>query len=137
MGEGIAGLTLTLCLHSHIIRSIIYEFRPSSFVHAGAIMLSPDSLELFNKLGIYARIWENRSNCEWLGMKINENISAGKHCVGSEECYGYKALRIYRRALITELRAMCQERRIDFLYSMKYQVILEEGHEGVKVEFAD
>jgi 2-polyprenyl-6-methoxyphenol hydroxylase-like FAD-dependent oxidoreductase len=135
IGAGLAGLALSLALHSQSIPSTIYEVRNIGHKLGGAIMLSPNALILLDKLGIYSRIREKGYNFEWLHMKTDENTVIGKYCFGSQQLFGYKALRIYRQVIIEELRSMCREAGIDIMYGMKFQKVLAETANGVQFEF--
>ncbi|TIA25560.1 FAD/NAD(P)-binding domain-containing protein [Aureobasidium pullulans] len=53
IGAGIAGLTLALSLHTQGISCAIYETRPEPQNIGGAVMLSPNSLRLFDGMGVY------------------------------------------------------------------------------------
>ncbi|EHK97673.1 putative oxidoreductase yetM [Glarea lozoyensis 74030] len=51
--------------------------------------------------------------------------------------FGYKALRVYRRIVLRELRAVAADRGISVFYGRKFSKVVDEGEEGVTFEFED
>lgn len=56
IGAGLSGLSLALALHWKKLSCVIYEARAQPPDIGGAIMLSPNSLRVLDRLGVYARI---------------------------------------------------------------------------------
>ena len=101
-------------------------------------MLSPNALRIFDALGIYERVRGKGYNFEHSDFKNEEGETTGTYCFGDEKLYGYKALRIYRQALIEELQNMLEEHNIPIHFGEKFtHVISESAEDGVKFGFAD
>lgn len=64
-------------------------------------------------------------------MKDAEGRTTSQSNLVTEELYGYKNHRIYRQALIEELKAMLKECKIPVEYGAKFKTVLEETANGV------
>jgi 2-polyprenyl-6-methoxyphenol hydroxylase-like FAD-dependent oxidoreductase len=138
IGAGLAGLSLALSLHARSIRCTIYELRLPSKATAGALMLSPNALGVLDSLGVYERIRSKGYHFENIAFKNEREETTDHYPLGNEKLYGYKALRVYRQILLTELRAMVQELAIPLVYGKKFShVLLESPDEGVTFQFED
>ncbi|KAH7075238.1 hypothetical protein FB567DRAFT_186477 [Paraphoma chrysanthemicola] len=137
IGAGLAGLTLAITLHRQGIFCKIYELRDPTMTTSGALMLSPNALRILDTLGIYDRLYPQGYNFETLEFKNYEQVTTDKYYLGNEKLYGYKALRIYRQTLLTELRAEVQQRQIPVTYGVKFSHIVSEDENGVSFEFTD
>ena len=138
IGMGLAGLGLAIALQAKNIPCKIYELRGPSYSHHGALMLSPNSLSILDKLGVYSRIRDRGFHFENVIVKTASGETTDQYAMGNERLYGYKALRIYRRVLINELQAIAQERGIEIQFEKKYShVVSEENDKGVEFAFAD
>ena len=130
-------MSLALALHHHSIRSTIYELRLPTVEAPGALMLSPNSLRILDALGVYARIRTKGYNFEKLAYNDANNVTLDTYLLGSETQYGYKALRIYRKVLLTELRSMLTEAGMTVHYEKRFSHIISEDTDGVTFAFAD
>ncbi|KAF2101425.1 FAD/NAD(P)-binding domain-containing protein [Rhizodiscina lignyota] len=159
IGAGIAGLTLALSLHHYSIPSVIYEMRPESHLTPGPIMLAPNALRIFDKLGVYERIRDAGFPIEGLtfsqtvqqkqkdsakedsvGCEKQEQIKVKKvddWLIGHEKMYGYKALRIMRQSVLVVLRALCADVGIPIHYSKCFSHITLESPTSVSFAFTD
>jgi 2-polyprenyl-6-methoxyphenol hydroxylase-like FAD-dependent oxidoreductase len=137
IGAGLAGVTLALSLHKQGISSKIYELRGPDYTFGGAIMLSPNALRVLDSLDVYSRIRNIGFNFETLTFMTDSkpDTTTGTYYFGHEKLYGYKALRIYRRVLLNELRKVAEERGIPILYHRKFTNIVSESAEGVTFAF--
>ena len=67
-------------------------------------MLSPNSLRILDKYGLYTRIREQGYNFEAVAINDSEGKLKDKgFYLGSRELFGYDALRVYRNAILEEL----------------------------------
>ena len=130
IGAGLAGLSLALALHKHKINSTIYEVRGNDFVQGGAIMLSPNALQVLNKLGVYTRIATKGYHFETLTFKNASHDTTDVYYFGQQQLYGYKAFRVYRQVLIDELKMMLEEKGIEIRYHMRFTHVLSESQDN-------
>lgn len=137
IGAGLAGLCLALALNEQNIACAIYESRSESLNIGGAIMLSPNSLRILAALGIYERIRDKGYDFDTVEYRDITVDTVETHEFGSEEKYGFKALRIYRHIVIDELLAMLSKKGVRIEYGMKFKRIVTETKEGVSFELAD
>ena len=101
-------------------------------------MLSPNALRVLDSLGVYERIRNKGCDVERSYFKNEQLETTGIYYMGHQKLYGYKALRIYRRTLIKELREMVEERDIPIHFERKFiRVVSESAEAGVEFEFAD
>ncbi|KAI4842232.1 FAD/NAD(P)-binding domain-containing protein [Aureobasidium sp. EXF-8845] len=108
IGAGIAGLTLALSLHTQNIPCAVYESRPESQNIGGAVMLSPNSLRLFDDMGIYNDL--------------------KRHGVDK---YGYSGLRVYRHQLIDILLEQININNIPVRFNTKFLHVVSESEDSV------
>ncbi len=137
IGSGLAGLGLALALHAQGIPCTVYELRGPTYDYHGAIMLSPNSLRILDKFGVYSRIRSKGFSFENVVIKTGNGETTDLYTMGNERLYGYKALRIYRRILVNELQEMAIERGIEIKFAKKYTRIVSEDDSGVSFAFAD
>ncbi|KAL9131726.1 MAG: hypothetical protein Q9217_000401 [Psora testacea] len=137
IGAGLSGLSLALALHKFNIPSTIYEIRPNTFVQGGAIMLSPNALRVLDSLGVYSRIKDKGYHFETLTFNNANHETTDIYYFGHAQLYGYKALRIYRRILIDELKLMLEVRNIPIKYNTKFSHVISELPDSVSFAFAD
>jgi 2-polyprenyl-6-methoxyphenol hydroxylase-like FAD-dependent oxidoreductase len=100
-------------------------------------MLSPNALRILDTLGLYKRLYKQGYNFETIEFKNHEQITTDKYYLGQEQLYGYKALRIYRQVLLTELRAEVKNLHIPVTYGVKFSHIVSEDDDGVNFAFTD
>tara|TARA_R110002003_G_scaffold37_2_gene2132 strand:+ start:33131 stop:34360 length:1230 start_codon:yes stop_codon:yes gene_type:complete len=100
-------------------------------------MLSPNALRILDTLGIYDRLFPQGYNFETLEFKNYEQVTTDKYYLGNEKLYGYKALRIYRQTLLTELRAEAKQLQIPITYGVKFSHIISEDENGVSFAFTN
>ncbi len=137
IGAGLAGLTLAVSLHRQGMSCRIYELREPAKSTPGALMLSPNALRILDTLGLYERLRPQGYNFETIDFKNHEQITTDKYYLGQEKLYGYKALRIYRQVLLTELRAEVKRLEIPIVYGVKFSHIISENESGVDFAFTD
>ncbi|KAF2821650.1 kynurenine 3-monooxygenase [Ophiobolus disseminans] len=137
IGAGLSGLTLAISLHRQNISCQIYELRDPSITTSGALMLSPNALRILDNLGLYDRLKPQGYNFESIAYNNHEQVTTDTYLLGHEKLYGYKALRIYRQTLLTELRAEAQRLNISITYGVKFSHVVSEEHDGVSFAFTN
>lgn len=137
VGAGIAGLTAALSLHAENIESVIYEASTADERFAGAVMMSPNSLSILDKLDIYNRIKSDGWHFQSVGFIEPTGETTDQQYLGSKEAFGYDALRVYRNSLLKALKAACTERNLAVQYSKKFTSIVSEDASSVTIAFAD
>lgn len=137
IGAGLSGLTLAISLHHQGIPCHIYELRDPSVRTSGALMLSPNALRILNTLGLYERLKIQGYNFEIVDYKNHDQITTDVYYLGQEKLYGYKALRIYRQTLLTELRAEAKTLQIPITYGVKFSHVVSEDESGVSFAFTN
>lgn len=138
IGAGLSGLGMALALHTQAIKCTIYERSPSTGRFAGAIMLSPNSLRILDRYGLYGRIREHGYSFEVVEVKDSEGVLRDNgFYLGSRELFGYDALRIYRNNILTHLTHACVENGIEIFYDKRLAEIASEDCHGVEFTFED
>ncbi|KAF2192170.1 FAD/NAD(P)-binding domain-containing protein [Zopfia rhizophila CBS 207.26] len=137
IGSGLSGLTLAIALHRQGIASTLYELREPTVSTSGALMLSPNALRILDKLGLYERLSAQGYNFETIAFKNHEQITTDRYYLGGKKLYQYKALRVYRQVLLTELRAMVKKLQIPVIYGVKFSHVISEDENGVIFAFTD
>jgi len=137
VGAGLAGLTLAISLHQRGVSCQIYELREPSVTTPGALMLSPNALRILESLGLYERLSRQGFNFETVTYKNSNGITTDKYYLGDSNLYKYKALRIYRKTLLSELRAEINRLKIPVTYGVKFSQVVSEDDNGVCFEFND
>ncbi|KAJ5861939.1 FAD/NAD(P)-binding domain-containing protein [Penicillium soppii] len=137
IGAGLSGLTLALSLHQQNISSTVYEVRSAPIDIGGAITVSPNALQIIDKLGIYENVLSEGYPCEAFHFRFQDDKPFDTYEIGSVSKYGYPGLRVYRKVLIKELLAKCAEKNIQIIFGKKFNRILSESEAGVTWEFED
>lgn len=138
IGAGLAGLTLALALHQQGIKCVVYESRPAPLNIGGAVMLSPNALRVLHALGLYDRIKSKGFNFDVIHYRDVSGNLLETYEFGSEQKYGFQALRIYRHVLIDALVDELAAKGLPVRYGHKFShVVDEDGPEGVTFALAD
>ena len=138
VGAGLAGLTFALALQSHSIPCTVYEARPRNSGSERAMMASPKSLSILDKMKIYSRIENRRFRFERVEMKPDGSHEAiANRGFGSEELFGHKDLRVYRQVVTDELLRLCEERGVHIVWEKPFRNIISENEIMVEVGFND
>jgi 2-polyprenyl-6-methoxyphenol hydroxylase-like FAD-dependent oxidoreductase len=123
-------------MHAPHIKVTIYELRTPTTSLYGALTFSPNSLYILDKLRVYQRIKANGFDFEDIVFKDKLNNTTDAYCMG-KEAFGYKALRVYRRVVLRELRTVVAERGIEIFYGHRFSKVINESPAGVTFEFVD
>ena len=137
IGAGLAGLNLALSLHRQNIKCVIYELRHPTTKAGGALMLSPNALRILDSHGLYKKLSRQGYNFEEIVFQNDRGKITDYYYLGSEKLYEYKALRVYRQILLTELRQQVADLNIPIVYGKKFTRVVSETDDGVTFEFDD
>ncbi|KAF9888926.1 hypothetical protein FE257_008095 [Aspergillus nanangensis] len=137
IGAGLCGLTLALALQQQSIPCSVYEARSAPKDIGGAIVLSPNALQILDMLGVYPRIKSRGHESEAILFRTQDDQIVDSYELGNEQKYGYKSLRIYRHWVIEELLRCLSEKNIPVQFEKKFEQILSESNAEVIWEFAD
>ena len=103
----------------------------------GGVLLSPNALRVLDTLGVYDRIRAKAYHFETFEFKDGDDKTTDIYYFGSEKLYGYQAVRIMRRFLIDELKAMVTENGIKIVYDAKLTKVVSESADEVNFEIQD
>ncbi|KAI1630153.1 salicylate hydroxylase [Exophiala viscosa] len=138
IGGGIGGPLLALALQQHNISCSIFEARGQDALDGGFVALAPNALRVLDRVGVYDRIAKQGWNYEELQMLSSRNLSPiGTVLNGSQNKYGYQALRISRGVVRQTLLEVLRERDIELRYNSKCINIEETDRSTVITTFAD
>ncbi|THY40358.1 FAD/NAD(P)-binding domain-containing protein [Aureobasidium pullulans] len=137
IGAGIAGLTLALSLHTQGISCAIYETRPEPQNIGGAVMLSPNSLRLFDGMGVYNDLKRHGFSFDTLYFRDLAGDLKETYPFGSVEKYGYSGLRVYRFQLIDLLLEEINANKIPIYFNHKFSHVVSESTDTVTWKFID
>lgn len=98
-------------------------------------MLSPNALRVLDSVGVYQRVRDRSFHLDVLAFKDSQNNTTDEYYFGSEQMYGYSAIRIMRKELLDEMKTMLQDRKIPIHYNSKLSKITADGPDEVKFTF--
>jgi 2-polyprenyl-6-methoxyphenol hydroxylase-like FAD-dependent oxidoreductase len=113
------GPILALSLQKLGIKATIYESRPKHYPQPGTIVLIPNSLRILDRLGILSVIKEGAFAFNLFNLVKKDGSIIGRLIMGSEERYGYTALRIYRDELRSALLDAAEKSGVEVKYGMR------------------
>ncbi|KAI4753520.1 FAD/NAD(P)-binding domain-containing protein [Aureobasidium sp. EXF-3400] len=137
IGAGIAGLTLALSLHNQGISCTIYESRPEPQNIGGAVMLSPNSLKLFDDMGIFKDLKQLGYSFDTLYFRDLAGSLKETYPFGSVDKYGYSGLRVYRYQLIDLLLEKITTNKIPIHFNHKFSHVISESEDTVTWQLID
>lgn len=137
IGAGIAGLTLAISLRTQGVPCAIYETRSEPQNIGGAVMLSPNSLRLFDNMGIYDDLKRLGYSFDTLYFRDLDGSLKDTYPFGSVERYGYSGLRVYRFELIDLLLEKIKANDIPVRFNHKFSNVLSETKDTVTWQLID
>lgn len=129
------GPILAISLQSQGIKSTIYESRPKAFAQPGTIVLIPNALRILDRLGILPSIKEGTFIFKQFSVVKKDGSVMGNMIMGSEERYGYPAIRVYRDRLRRALLEAAEKSGVEIKYGMRCTGIEDEAFTHVTVSF--
>ncbi|CAI6288319.1 unnamed protein product [Periconia digitata] len=135
IGSGVSGLSLALALSQASIAVSVFEARPASHDIGGGIMLSPNALRVLDSLGAFQKIRASSYEFDTFVFKNATGETTDVYYFGSTEQYGYPALRVERKILLSTLTMMVRERKVDIEYSKGFVRIISESSKDQTVTF--
>lgn len=100
-------------------------------------MLSPNALRVLDSVGVYQRVRSKALEFDVLTFKDGKDETTDVYYFGSEKLYGYDAIRIMRKELLDEMRAMLRERNIPIQFGSKLTAITSDGPDTVEFTFSN
>jgi hypothetical protein len=132
------GPGLALALKQHNIACKVFELRDKGALDGGFVALAPNALRVLEHIGVYDRIAKQGWNYEELQFLSSRNLSRiGTVLNGSQQRYGFKALRVSRGVVRQMLLEALHEQDIELRYNSKCVSIEETDRSTVIVTFAD
>jgi 2-polyprenyl-6-methoxyphenol hydroxylase-like FAD-dependent oxidoreductase len=120
------------------IQATLYEGRPAGYPQSGTVVLTPNALRIFDRVGVYGQI-QAAGYSHDDGNMINSSSGEvmAKVILGSKERYGYPAVRMYRSALREALLDEVEKQGIVVKYGIRCLGIESEDENGVTMNFSD
>lgn len=132
------GPALALRLQHHNISCKIFDLRDKAAFDGGFVALAPNALRALDRIDVYDRISKQGWNYEQFQFLSSRNLShIGTVLNGSQQKYGYKALRISRGIVRQTLLDTLGERGIELHYNSRCVNIKETERSAVVATFAD
>ncbi|KAF4885631.1 6-hydroxynicotinate 3-monooxygenase [Colletotrichum fructicola] len=130
--ECATGTALALALHQKSIPCRIYEGRSADAdILTSGVVLTPNGCRILDDLGVLSRIKPKSFLFEDSITKNSEDKTVDTMKLASKEVYGYPAYRLYRLALLQEMKQMLAEREVPIYFDTKFEKIISDSPEGV------
>ncbi|KXH40813.1 hypothetical protein CSIM01_08541 [Colletotrichum simmondsii] len=135
IGAGLSGTALALALSQKSIPCQIYEARSADAdVLTSGIVLTPNGCHVLNEIGVLSRIEAKSFLFKQSIMKDGEDKTIATTDVSSQDKKGYPAYRLYRLALLKEMKKMLVERNVPVHYDAKFEKIISDTADGVSFQ---
>ncbi|KAI8280786.1 6-methylsalicylic acid decarboxylase atA [Colletotrichum sp. SAR 10_98] len=132
IGAGLGGTALALALHQKSIPCRIYEGRSADAdILTSGVVLTPNGCRILDDLGVLSRIKPKSFLFEDSITKNSEDKTVDTMKLASKEVCGYPAYRLYRLALLQEMKQMLAEREVPIYFDAKFEKIISDSPEGV------
>ncbi|RKL38036.1 hypothetical protein BFJ72_g7498 [Fusarium proliferatum] len=132
IGAGLGGTALALALHRQSIPCRIFEARSAnSDILSSGVTLTPNGCRVLAELGILSRLDDKSYKCEYTITKNADDKTVRKMRIASEGPDGHPCYRLYRLALLKEMKAALAERKVPIFYDAKFDKIIGDTSDGV------
>lgn len=132
------GPALALRLQQHNISCKIFDLRDKAAFDGGFVALAPNALRALDRIEVYERVSKQGWNYEQFQFLSSRNLSRIATVLnGSQQRYGYKALRISRGIVRQTLLETLHERGIELHYNSRCVDIKDTDHSTIIATFAD
>jgi 2-polyprenyl-6-methoxyphenol hydroxylase-like FAD-dependent oxidoreductase len=95
------------------------------------VTLTPNGCRVLDKLGILNRLKEKSYIFEYSVTKDSDDKTVRKTGVTSDGPHFYPCYRLYRLALLQEMKTALAESQIPIFYDLKFKTIISDTPEGV------
>ncbi|KAF5722643.1 kynurenine 3-monooxygenase [Fusarium mundagurra] len=135
IGAGLGGTALALALHRQSIPCRIFEARAAdSDILSSGVTLTPNGCRVLDELGILSRLEDKSYICEYTATKDADDNTVRKMRIASD---AYPCYRLYRLALLKEMKAALAERKVTIFYGLKFEKVISDTSEGVVFQVGD
>lgn len=118
---------MAIALHQRSISCRIYEARSEDSRAIGSgVTLGPNGCRVLDKLGLLKQVALRCFRSEVHELKDAEGNTTGNSNPVTEQLYGYKNHRLYRQALIDEMKVKLKECGIPVEYNAKFEKVVDE-----------
>ena len=136
VGASLAGLTFALSLlHHKTVKAsemVILETRSPEARPRGAVSLTPNSLRILDKLGLYERTQANSYNFTGSHHRDAQgNLLGAPQAFGGTETFGYQSLRLERGVGIQVLEAEARNAGVAVISDCSVREVVEETPDSV------
>ncbi|RBR08330.1 hypothetical protein FVER53590_25981 [Fusarium verticillioides] len=132
---GLGGTAVTLALHSQSIPCRTLEAKTAdSDILSSGVSITPNGCRILDELGILSRVEDKSYICEYTANKDADDKTLRKMRIASD---AYPCYRLYRLALLKEMKATLAERKVPVFYGMKLENIISDTTEGVVFQACD
>ncbi|PNP78930.1 hypothetical protein FNYG_07795 [Fusarium nygamai] len=129
IGAGLGGTALALALHRQSISCRIFEARAAdSDILSSGVTLAPNGCRILDELGTLSRLEDKSYICEYTSTKDADDKTVRKMRIASE---AYPYYRLYRLALLKEMKAALAARKVPIFYGLKFEKVICDTSEGV------
>ena len=123
---------MAIALYQRSIPCRVYEIRGEDAQAIGSgVTLGPNGCWVLDKLGLLNQVTLRCFRSEVHELKDAEGNTTGNSNPVTEQLYGYKNHRLYRQALIDEMKVKLKECKIPVEYNARFQKVVDETNDCV------
>ncbi|KXH60485.1 hypothetical protein CSAL01_10140 [Colletotrichum salicis] len=132
IGAGLSGTALALALNQKSIRCRIYEARSADAdILTSGVALTPNGCRVLDEIGVLSRIEAKSFLFEHSITKDSEDQTITTRTVSFHDMKKYHAYRLYRLALLQEMKRMLAEKSVPVYYDAKLEKVISYTSNGV------